>query len=546
MTLPQLYVVLLAGGLVLLASIAAARTAARLGLPSLLLFLGLGVLVGEDVLGVPFDDAQLAQTLGTTALAVILVEGGLSTRWADVRRLLAPSALLATAGVVISVLVTAAGAHYLLGMDWQLALLLGAIVSSTDAAAVFAVLRSLPLPRKLASMVEAESGFNDAPTVILVLVFSASGGVPGPGAIAGQMVYQIATGAAIGLVVAMAGVATLRYVALPASGLYPLASFGFGIIAFAAAGAANASGIIAAYLSGIVLGNAVLPHRAATRSFAEGAGWLAQIGLFVMLGLLVDPSDLLGALVPALVIGAFLLLVARPISVFLCLFPFRVPWREQAFISWAGLRGAVPIVLTTFPIVAQVPGAIYVLHIVFVLVVVFTLIQGPALLGITRMLGLVRPEEAREVGIESAPLDVLDAELLTVTVPEGSKLHGVEVSELRLPRPAAISLVIRGGTALVPAPDSRLYEGDQLLIVATARTRDEVERRLRAVGRRGRLARWHGEDGDPDPRPGRTDGNGGGWRPHRPRFRKPAPPTGPRPEEEAGSKPSVSATADAG
>src|SRR5690606_6289054 len=217
MTLPQLYVVLLAGGLVLLAGIAAARTASRLGLPSLLLFLGLGVLLGEDVLGVPFDDAQLAQTLGTTALAVILVEGGLSTRWADVRRLLAPSALLATAGVVISVLVTAAGAHYLLGMDWQLALLLGAIVSSTDAAAVFAVLRSLPLPRKLASMVEAESGFNDAPTVILVLVFSASGGVPGPGAIAGQLVYQIATGAALGLVVAMAGVATLRYVALPAS-----------------------------------------------------------------------------------------------------------------------------------------------------------------------------------------------------------------------------------------------------------------------------------------------------------------------------------------
>ncbi|GAA4515931.1 potassium/proton antiporter [Nonomuraea ferruginea] len=548
MTLPQLYVVLLVGGLVLLASIAAARTAARLGLPSLLLFLGLGVLVGEDVLGIPFNDAQLAQTLGTTALAVILVEGGLSTRWADVRRLLAPSALLATAGVVISVLVTATGAHYLLGMDWQLALLLGAIVSSTDAAAVFAVLRSLPLPRKLASMVEAESGFNDAPTVILVLVFSASGGLPGPFAIGGQMVYQIATGALIGLGVALVGVVTLRYVALPATGLYPLASFGFGICAFAAAGAANASGIIAAYLSGIVLGNAVLPHRAATRSFAEGAGWLAQIGLFVMLGLLVDPSELLDALLPALVIGAFLLLVARPVSVLLCLVPFRVPWREQAFISWAGLRGAVPIVLTTFPIVAQVPGALDLLHIVFVLVVVFTLIQGPGLLGITRLLGLVRPEEAREVDIESAPLDVLDAELLTVSVPEGSMLHGVEVSELRLPRPAVISLVIRGSSALVPLPESRLYEGDQLLIVATSRTRDEVERRLRAVGRRGRLARWHGESGDPDPRPDRPHKNNGGrgrWRSHRRRSPEPATFTRSEPEEVTGSPSSITTTADA-
>ncbi|MDA0638559.1 potassium/proton antiporter [Nonomuraea sp. MCN248] len=549
MTLPQLYVVLLAGGLVLLVSIAAARTASRLGLPSLLLFLGLGVLLGEDVLGIPFDDAQLAQTLGATALAVILVEGGLSTRWADVRRLLAPSALLATAGVVISVLLTAAGAHYLLGMDWQLALLLGAIVSSTDAAAVFAVMRSLPLPRKLASMVEAESGFNDAPTVILVLVFSASGGLPDPLTIGGQMVYQIAAGAVIGLAVAMAGVATLRYVALPSSGLYPLASFGFGIVAFAAAGGANASGIIAAYLSGIVLGNAMLPHRAATRSFAEGAGWLAQIGLFVMLGLLVDPSELLDALLPALVIGAFLLLVARPISVLACLVPFRIPWREQAFISWAGLRGAVPIVLATFPIVAQVPGALDVLHIVFVLVVVFTLIQGPTLPAVTRLLGLVRPEEAREVDIESAPLDVLDAELLTVTVPEGSRLHGVEVSELRLPRPAAISLIIRDRSSLVPAPDTRLYEGDQLLIVATSRTREEVERRLRAVGRRGRLARWYGERGDEDPQPERPPHENGGrgrWRSFRRRSPEPAPFTRSRPEEETGSRSSISATADAG
>ncbi|MGN9781685.1 potassium/proton antiporter [Nonomuraea sp. ZG12] len=499
MTLPQLYVVLLAGGLVLLASIAAARTASRLGLPSLLLFLAVGVLIGEDVLGLDFDDAQLAQTLGTCALALILIEGGLSTRWTDLRKLLAPSALLATAGVAVSVLVTAAGAHLLLGMDWQLALLLGAIVSSTDAAAVFAVLRALPLPRKLAGMVEAESGFNDAPTVILVLVFSSVGGVPDLATIGGQVLYQIVVGAAVGLLVGWAGVAALRYVALPASGLYPLATLGLGVIAFAAAGAANASGFMAAYLSAIVLGNAVLPHRAATRSFAEGAGWLAQIGLFVMLGLLVDPSELPGALLPALLVGAVLLLLARPASVLACLIPFRVPWRHQAFISWAGLRGAVPIVLATFPIVAGVPGSGHLLNIVFVLVVVFTLIQGPALPPLARALGVIQPDQAREVDIESAPLDVLDAELLTLTVPAGSRLHGVEVAELRLPAPAVISLVIRDRATFVPAPETGLREGDTLLIVATGATREAAERRLRAVGRQGRLARWYGEQGGPDP-----------------------------------------------
>lgn len=358
MTLQQLYLVLLVGGVVLMASIAAARTAHRLGLPSLLLFLAVGVIAGEDVIGIEFDDAQLAQSLGTAGLAVILVEGGLSTHWPDVRCRLAPAGVLATVGVAVSVVVTGAGAHYLLGMDWHLALLLGAIVSSTDAAAVFAVLRSLPLPRKTTGLLEAESGFNDAPTIILVLVFStAVADLPGPAAILGNVVYQLVVGGLLGLAIGRIGVAALRHIALPATGLYPLATVGFGVIAFAAGGFVNASGIIAAYLAGLVLGNSRLPHRAATRSFAEGTGWLAQIGLFVMLGLLVDPSELPSAVLPALAVGLVLLLIARPVSVATCLQPFRTPWREQAFISWAGLRGAVPIVLATFPIVAAVDGA---------------------------------------------------------------------------------------------------------------------------------------------------------------------------------------------
>ncbi|MEU1920555.1 potassium/proton antiporter [Streptomyces albogriseolus] len=507
MTLPELYVTLLIAGTVLLASIAAARTAHRVGLPSLLLFLAVGIVAGEDGLGLRFDDVQLAQALGTAALAVILVEGGLTTRWSDVRRLVAPAGVLATVGVFLSVLVTASGAHWLLGLDWNVALLLGAIVSSTDSAAVFSVLRALPLPRKLTGLVEAESGFNDAPTIILVLVFSTTtSDVPAIGPLLGSLLFQLAVGGALGVLTGLLGAVALRHIALPATGLYPLATVGFGITAFAAAGAAGASGIIAAYLSGLVLGNSQLPHRAATRSFAEGAGWLAQIGLFVMLGLLVDPSELSGAVLPALVVGLVLLLVARPVSVLLCLLPFRTPWRQQAFISWAGLRGAVPIVLTTFPVVEDVPHAREILNIVFVLVALFTLLQGPTLPAVARRLGLVRTDALREIQVETAPLDVLDADLLTVSIPEGSQLHGVAVFELRLPALVVVTLIVREGATLVPDRDTVLRAGDELLLIATPETREDAERRLRAIGRRGKLARWLGEIGAPEPEGTTTGG----------------------------------------
>jgi cell volume regulation protein A len=443
MTLQELYLVLLMACAVLMVGIGAVRMANRLGLPSLLLFLAIGV--------------------------------------------------------AISVVVTAVGVHLLLDMPWPLALLLGAIISSTDAAAVFAVLRALPLPRKVTGLVEAESGFNDAPTIILVLVFStASAGLPSPVYVIGNVAYQLAVGAVMGLLCGWAGAAALRRIALPATGLYPLAALGFGIIAFAAAGAINASGIIAAYLAGLVLGNAHLSHLAAIRSFAEGAGWLAQIGLFVMLGLLVTPSELPAAVMPAIVVGLVLLLVARPLSVLACLLPFRVPWRQQLFIAWAGLRGAVPIVLATFPIVAGVTGSRPLLNIVFILVVIFTLVQGPTLPALARRLGLASPGALREIQVETAPLDMLGAELLTITIPKGSRLHSVAIFELRLPPPTAITLVIRDHTTIVPSRDTVLRAGDQLLLVTPPQVRDTVERRLRAISRAGRLAGWYGEHGDPD------------------------------------------------
>jgi cell volume regulation protein A len=498
MSLQQLYLALLAGGLVLLASIIATRVATRVGLPSLLLFLAVGVAVGEDGLGFDFDDVQLARFLGTVALAIILVEGGLTTRFADIRKILTPAGVLATLGVAVSMLVTATAAHLLLGMGWQLALLLGAIVSSTDAAAVFSVLRVLPLPRRVAGLLEAESGFNDAPAVILVLMFSVTPLELSPVHALWELAYELIVGAAIGLGCGLLGAIALRRIALPASGLYPLATFGLGMVAFAASGVAHASGFLAAYLAAVVLANSGLPHRAATRSFAEGLGWLAQISLFVLLGLLVDPSELRHDLVPAIVIGLVLLLLARPLSVVASLVGFRVPWREQVFLSWAGLRGAVPIVLATFPIVEGVPDSSRLLNIVFVLVVVFTLVQGPSLRPLAHRMGLIPRDATREIQVESAPLDVLEAELLTMTVLAPSRLHNVSVLELRLPDPSVITLIIRDGHTFVPQPDTRIETGDELLIVTTTKTRTAAERRLRAVSRRGKLAYWFDEYGEPD------------------------------------------------
>jgi potassium/hydrogen antiporter len=287
----------------------------------------------------------------------------------------------------------------------------------------------------------------------------------------------------------------LRRSALPLAGFYPLATLALCVLAFATADLLHLSGFVAVYLCGLVLGNAPLPHRAATIGFAEGMASLAQIGLFVLLGLLVSPGRLDDALGPALLVGAVLLLVARPLSVVASLVWFRIPWPQQVFISWAGLRGAVPIVLATFPLTADVPGATFIFDTVFVVVVIFTLVQGWSLPWVARRLGIAAPLTPREVVVESAPLDELDADLVQVTVPAGSRLHGVYLPELRLPEDAAVVLIVRDGRSFVPDDTTRLMRGDQALLVSARRSRPEAERRLRAVNWAGRLASWRGEAG---------------------------------------------------
>ncbi|WP_127480733.1 potassium/proton antiporter [Nocardioides pantholopis] len=488
----DLNAVVLLGAAVLLAAVAAVRISTRAGLPSLLVYLAIGLALGESGLGLQFEDAELTQVLGNVALAMILAEGGFTTQWSAIRPVAPLAGVLATLGVLVSVAVTSGLVLLLLDVDLRTAIVLGAVASSTDAAAVFSVLRQLPVRGRLRAVVEAESGFNDPPVIILVTVVTSdawnSSGALG---IAGQIGYQLLAGVALGFAVARCGVWLLARSALPASGLYPLATLAIAFLAFAVSGIAGGSPIMAIYVAGLVLGNSRLPHRAATDSFVEGLAWLAQIGLFILLGLLASPDRLLDALPTALIVGGALTLVARPLSVLLCATPFGVPWRDQAFISWAGLRGAVPIVLATIPMSVGLPGAERVFDVVFLLVVLFTLVQGPTLPWVARRTGAALAVGARDVTIDSAPLEDLDATLLQLSVPPDSRIAGVEVAELRLPEGTAVALALREGRLFVPADTTVLRAGDHLLIAAPRDARPEIEERLRRVSRDGRLAGWY-------------------------------------------------------
>lgn len=482
----------LAGCGVLLVAVLAVRLSSRTGVPALLVYLGIGLVVGEAGLGVRFQDYDLTSQIGLVALAVILAEGGLTTRWSQVRGAIPVATVLSTVGVLISVSVVAGLTMFVLGTSFQIAVLLGAAVASTDAAAVFSVLRRLPLKARVRSVLEAESGLNDAPTVVLVtLASSKSWGSTTGWEVTALVLYELLVGLAVGLAIGWIGRSTLGRLALPSAGLYPLATVALVLLAFGAAGALHASGFLAVYVAGLVVGSTRLPHRRAVLGFATSLALLAELGLFVLLGLLASPSRLLDALPTALLVGAAALFVARPLAVLISTTPFRVPMKEQTFLAWAGLRGAVPIVLAILPVSAGVPGGTRVLDVVFVLVVFYTLIQAPTLPWVGRKLGVVEDLEARDLEVESAPLEQAGADLLQIQVRPGSHLHGLYVDELRLPHGAVLSLVVRKGEGSVPTSDTRLETGDQLLVVATTESRSAAEERLRAVSKDGKLARWY-------------------------------------------------------
>ncbi len=418
--------------------------------------------------------------MGTIALAIILFDGGLNTPLAQVRRYAAPAGVLATIGVLLTAILVALPARWL-GFTWPTALLLGAVVSSTDAAAVFSVLRgsSLHLKRRVGVTLEAESGVNDPMAVMLTFSVTAAILQPGsvePWRIALGVVTQLAVGAALGLAAGYGGRVILSRIRLPASGLYPVLTLGLACLSFSIPTLASGSGFLAVYIAGVVLGNGALPFRGSLLRVHDALAWLSQVVMFLMLGLLVFPSRLLEVLWVGLALALALALVARPVAVALCLAPFRYPAREIGFVGWVGLRGAVPIILATYPVLARVDGAGRIFDVVFFIVVVSVLLQGGTVPWLTRRLGLdVAEPPAPKAVIEIESMQPLAGELMSFYIDTALAVSGVQISELPFPEGAAATLIVRGQELIAPKGNTTLEPGDHVYVFARPEDRALIQ-----------------------------------------------------------------------
>lgn len=491
------HLVLVAGAL-LTAGLAASLLAGRLRLPSLVLFLGVGMAVGSDGFGwVHFDDYELARDVGIVALALILFEGGLNAGFGEIRPVLKPVISLALLGTLITAAICGLAATWLFDFSMLEGLLLGAIVSSTDGAAIFALLRGSPLKRKLARTLEGEAGMNDPVAVLLVVGFIDWIQEPGYGLLdmVQLFVVEVGIGGVVGTAIGLGAAWTFTRVQLATPGLYPVASIATAALAFGAADVLHGSGFLAVYLAGLVLGSATIPARHTITTFHQGMAWIAQLGMFLVLGLLVFPSDLPGVAVEGTVLALVLVVVARPLAAFVASFgPFSVA--DRAVLGWAGLRGAVPVVLATFPVIAGVPHSEEFFNIVFFAVLLSTVVQGSTIEPFARRLGVTteRTPLASSGLTETGTIRQLGADAIEVTAAPSDALVGHRIRDLGLPRAAIVNVIVRGGQALPPRGSTRIEAGDRLHVLIR---RDEMAR-MRTL-----LERWRDGPVGPPPRPAR-------------------------------------------
>ena len=468
---------LLLVGAILAGSIAVAFGAARVGVPSLVAFLALGMLLGSDGPGgIAFDDAELARTVGVIGLAAILYEGGLSTSWRRLRRVAVPAALLSTVGVVVTALLTGAAAYYLFDLSWLESVLLGAVVASTDAAAVFATLRYTHIRRRLARTLEAETGGNDP--VAIALTIGLIDWIDKPSFTFPDVVLLVVRQLGLGLLtgVALGALAMWVFARLPHSigAFAPVASVAAGALSFGAADVIGGSGFLAVYLVGLAVGSTPSRYRRQLVAFHEGLAFLAQVAMFIVLGLLVFPSDLPAVALAGLALAALLVIIIRPVAVWISTALSTFTARERMLLGWAGLRGAVPIVLATFVLSSDLGKAETIFNAVFFVVVVSALLQGPTLEWTAARLGLVDPRPA----VVAAPLEV-DAlgtlELVEFDVAGDHAIAGAAVRELGLPRSTLIAVVARHGDTIPPRGTTTIAPGDRLFVLAPRAMRAELE-----------------------------------------------------------------------
>ncbi|HZT45749.1 MAG TPA: potassium/proton antiporter [Gaiellaceae bacterium] len=470
-------VLLLVVGGVLAAGIVVAFGATRAGVPSLVAFLGLGMLLGSDgVGGIDFDDAELARKVGVVALAAILFEGGLATSWRRLREIAVPAALLATVGVVVTTLLTGLAAYALFDLSWLQAVLLGAVVSSTDAAAVFATLRFTHIRRRLARTLEAETGGNDPMAIALTIGLIDWIEKPdyGIGDLALLLTRQLGIGLAIGI--ALGAAATWVFARLPqAVGAFaPVASVAAGALSFGVADVSGGSGFLAVYLVGLAVGSTPSRFRGQLVAFHEGLAFIAQVAMFVVLGLLVFPHELGSVALAGLALAALLALLIRPLAVLVSTALSRFTVREKALLGWAGLRGAVPIVLGTIVLSEHVPNGKTIFNAVFFVVAVSALVQGTTLEGVAEKLRVISlAPKASVPPLEVGALSSLD--LIDFDVAPDHAIAGAVVRELGLPRTALVAVVARGDAAIPPRGSTVIEPGDRLFVLAPRSMRPEIE-----------------------------------------------------------------------
>jgi potassium/hydrogen antiporter len=470
---------ILVAGSLLAAGIVGALLAERLRIPGLLLFLGLGMLAGsEGIGGIEFGNAELARTLGTIALVLIIFEGGLTAGWREIRPVLGTAASLATVGTALTAVVAGLAAKLIFGLDTLEGMLVGAAVAATDSAAIFAVLRRSTLDKRLARSLEGESGMNDPVALLLVIGFIEWIQQPNYGLadMAGLLALKLALGTAIGLALGRLAVLTLRAVRLPTDGIYPVATIAVAGLAYGLAEVAHGSGLLATYLTALALGAGSIPARRTVVSFHEGLGWVAQIALFILLGLLVFPSSLPGVALKGLALSAVLILVARPVAAFAATAFAPLGARSRLMLGWAGLRGATPIWLATFPVVAGIGSGRELFAIVFFVVVTSTLVQGASFEPLAKRLGLTTDEPAlpRRL-LESGRIRRMGGDVVAYRLPAGAAAAGHRVRELELPREALVNVIVRDGHAIPPRGSTEMREGDELHILVRGELRDEVE-----------------------------------------------------------------------
>jgi potassium/hydrogen antiporter len=470
MLTPDTYILLAA--VLLLAGVLLSKTSSRLGVPSLLLFLGLGMLAGsEGLLGIEFEDFELAQRYGIIALAFILFSGGAGTAWRDVRRVLVPGVALATVAVLLSALVLGAIAAAIIGLPLLQGMLLGSVIASTDAAAVFSILRSrgVAIVPRLRHLLELESGSNDPAAVfltvgVIALIQASATGVTD---LIGLFVVQMGVGLVAGWVLARGIVALINRLHLEYDGLYPVLTVAFVLLTYEGTAWLGGSGFVATYVAGLTIANSEFLHKRSLLRFHDAIAWLMQISMFVLMGLLVFPSHLLPVTGQAALVAAVLMFLARPVAVLLTLVPFRVPFNEVAFVSWVGLRGATPIILATFPVVAGVPNAEIIFNVVFFVVLLSVLVQGTTIPAAARRLGVAVPMTAVErYSFDAVIRGDQGHGLRELTIRDGAPAVGRSIVSLGLPGGVLLALLYRDGQIIVPQGGTILAAGDRVLLLA--------------------------------------------------------------------------------